>query len=60
MYLLAREPAVKLGSTTADLRGFAPGVAPAGAIDTRGRALGVVKDGVTRPGGRAGVTRPLP
>lgn len=60
MYRLAREPAVKLGSATADdLRGFAPGVAPAAAIDGRGRATGVVK-GVTRPEWRAGVTRPDP
>lgn len=60
MYRLAREPAVKLGSATTDLRGFAPGVIPAAAIEGRERALGVVKDGVTRPGGRAGVTRPDP
>lgn len=58
IYRLAREPAVKLGSVTADLRGFAPGVAPAGATGARGRALGVVKEGVMRPEVRAGVVRP--
>ena len=60
-YRLARDPAVILDSAvcadTTDMRGFALGVTVA--ADGRGRALGVVKDGVTRPAACAGVVRPL-